>query len=394
MAADRIPDPTTDRTVDPTNDPTTAVRSDTTRPLRVAIDAGPLYGHRTGVGVAVDGMQRGLAARPDVELIPYLVSRRSTPQAGHRRLPLPGIVASHVWSRADHPAADRWLREADLVHGTNYVAPPSRRPTIVTVYDCWFLRHPEAATPLVRRAGRNLRRAVDRGAWLHVTSDATAAEARELLGTERVATVYLGPPATPVAVVTTPSAVADLAGRQLVVAVGTEERRKGLPDLVAAFALLARDHDDVVLVLAGAGGDDSRRLDEVISSSPVAARIRRLGPVDELTKAWLLRHANVLVYPSLDEGFGFPVLEANAAGTPVVATAVGSIPEIAGDAAVLVDDPTRDPARLADAIARVLDGHGRLALIEAGYRNVRRFDWERTAEDLVRLYRTVLEERS
>jgi glycosyltransferase involved in cell wall biosynthesis len=279
------------------------------------------------------------------------------------------------------------------VHGTNYVAPPSRRPTIVSVYDCWFLRHPDQATPLVRRAGANLRRAVARGAWLHVTSDATAAQARELLGTDRVRAVHLGAPAAPPKVDQAPASVADLAGRRLVVAVGTEERRKGLPLLVEAFTHLAREHDDVVLALAGATGDDSGRVTAAVAASPARDRIRRLGPVDESTKAWLLRRATVLVYPSLDEGFGFPILEANAAGTAVVATAVGSIPEIAGDAAVLIDDPTRSAGILAEAIADVIGGHGRLALIEAGYRNVRRFDWASTAGGLAALYRTAIEDQ-
>jgi glycosyltransferase involved in cell wall biosynthesis len=109
-----------------------------------------------------------------------------------------------------------------------------------------------------------------------------------------------------------------------------------------------------------------------------------LGPVDAPSKSWLLRQAAVLAYPSLDEGFGFPILEANAAGTPVVASAVGSIPEVAGAAAVLVAD--RQPGVFAEALREVITGTGRLALIEAGYRNLRRFDWTATADQLVELY--------
>lgn len=355
-------------------------------PLRVAFDVGPLYGHRTGVGVAVHGMAAAIGERADVELTGYLTSRRSTPRPGHRRLPVPGIVASHVWARLDRPSADRWLPDVDVVHGTNYVAPPSRRPTVVSVYDCWFLRHPDQASALVRRAGLTLRRAVDRGAWLHVTSDATREQAVELLRTDRVATIHLGAPTPPARVDAAPCAVADLSGRRLVAAIATEERRKGLPLLVQAFEHL--DHHDLVLVLAGARGDDSEQIDAAIEAvhPDARGRIHRLGPVDASTKAWLLRHAAVLAYPSLDEGFGFPILEANAAGTPVVASAVGSVPEVAGDAAVLVADPARQPVVFAEAIDRVLGGRDRLALIEAGYRNVGRFSWATTAERLVELY--------
>ncbi|MEQ8439831.1 MAG: glycosyltransferase family 1 protein [Ilumatobacter fluminis] len=356
--------------------------------MKVAIDAGPLYGHRTGVGMAAAGMIDAIARLDDVDLVPYLVSGRSTPEPGHRRLPLPGIVASHVWSRADAPKADRWLDGADLVHGTNYVAPATAMPAVVSVYDCWFLRHPEQASALVRRAGANLRRAVRRGAWIHASSDVTADAVRDLLDTDRVRTVLLGPPPTPADI--EPLPVDRLRGARYVIAIGTEERRKGLPLLVEAFALLREQHPELRLVLVGAPGDDSDAVDAAIERLGVADGVDRMGPVDDASKLWLLRNAAALAYPSIDEGFGFPVLEAQAAGTPVVATAVGSIPEVAGTGAVLVDDPTRSASVFADAIVEAIDGHGRLALLEAGYRNVRRFDWDTTAAGVVDLYETAV----
>ena len=147
----------------------------TSEPLRVALDVGPLYGARTGVGEAVAGMRAGLSGRHDVTVDGYLVSNRATPRAGDRKLPLPGIVAAHAWSRTDRPAADRWMRGVDIVHGTNFVAPPTRLPTVVSVYDCWFLLHPDQAAPLVRRAGQILRRRVAGGAWVHTGAEAISA---------------------------------------------------------------------------------------------------------------------------------------------------------------------------------------------------------------------------
>jgi glycosyltransferase involved in cell wall biosynthesis len=356
------------------------------RNLTVAIDIGPLHGHRTGVGVAVAGMVAELAGRDGVRLHRYLTSYRSEPGSDEHQLPVPGIVASHLWSRLDRPRADRWLPSVDVVHGTNYVAPPSGLPTVISVYDCWFLRRPELAVPVVRRAGRILRRAVARGAWVHATSDATAAEVRSLLGTDRVATVHLGaPPASVVGA--TPPVAARLGGRPFVVSIATEERRKRLPLLVRAFDRVAAGRDEIRLVLAGATGDDSAAIESAIEATPSAVRdrIHRLGVVDDPTKAWLLRHAAVLAYPSVDEGFGFPILEAQASGTPVVASDVGSIPEIAGDAAVLVAGD--GPEQLAGAIEAVVsDSVSRLGMIEAGYRNVRRFDWSATVDGLIELY--------
>lgn len=366
--------------------------TDVISPLRAAFDVGPLYGHRTGVGTAVAGMLDGLVSRPEIEPVPYLVSFRSRPQPGHRRLPVPGIVASLLWSRASHPAGDRWLRDVDVVHATNYVAPPTRLPTVVSVYDCWFLAHPAQASPLVRRAGLQLRRAVDRGAWIHASSEATAVQARRHLGTDRVVAIHLGPPAVPGTPTAPPSCASRFAGRPFVLAIGTEERRKGLPLLVEAFARLTASDAGPELVLVGSPGDDSATVDASVAHLPdsVSRRIHRLGIVDINAKDWLLRHASVLAYPSLDEGFGFPVLEAQSAGTPVVATDVGSVSEVAGDGAVLVAG--RSPDRFAEALDSVLSGGiGRLGLIEAGHRNVHRFSWAATADRLVELYRTAVE---
>ncbi len=361
--------------------------------LHVAIDVGPLYGHRTGVGVAVAGMSEALGRLTEVALAPYLVSYRSTPGTGHAKLPVPGLVASHVWSRTSRVSADRWLGTADVVHGTNYVAPPSHRPTVISVYDCWFLANPREAAPIVRRAGVTLRRRVAEGAWVHASSDATATQAAELLGTDRVRTIFLGAPVLlDESTETRPARLAAVTGRPFVVCVATEERRKGVPLLIKAFEHLQGDHPDLQLVLIGARGDDSVAVSSLIAAagSRTRDRIHRLGAVDDPTKQWLIRHASVLAYPSVDEGFGFPVLEANALGTPVVATSVGSVTEIAGEAATLVTD--RQPMTFAEALHETIAGGvSRLGLIEAGYRNISRFRWDTTAERLAELYRDAVE---
>ncbi len=366
--------------------------SDAPDPLRIAIDVGPLYGHRTGVGIATVGMVDALTARTDVHVDPFLVSFRSDPMPGHRRLPIPGIVASHLWSRVHGPSVDRWARGAHVIHGTNYVVPPTSIPAVISVYDCWFLRHPDDAIPVVRRAGERLRRAVAHGAWIHASSDATAAEVRSLLDTDRVRTIHLGPPTAPPTMgsLAVPACAAELGGDRFVLAIGTEERRKGLGRLVESFGTLP--HRDVRLVLAGSRGDASDDVDAAIATLPAdrARRVVRLGRVDDATKHWLLRRATTLAYPSLDEGFGFPIVEAQLAGTPVVASDAGANPEIGGDGALLV--MSGDTEALADALTRVLDDGGlRLALIERGYRNAARFSWAATADELMALYHTAIE---
>ena len=363
-------------------------------PVRLALDVGPLYGHRTGIGAAVAELVAALEANRDVDVRPYVLSFRSRPAPTVQRLPLPAAAAHLLWSVGDRPTVDRWLGAAEVVHGTNYVVPPSRRPALVSVYDCWFLANPDLASPDVRRAGAVLRRRVRDGATVHASSHATADAARELLGARRVEVVHLGALAVDDPPSEVPAAWArSLVGRPFVLALGTVERRKNLPALVDAFAASAHALDGAALVIAGAPGDDTAALDAALAA--LAPDVRRMvlrpGPVDAATKAWLLHHASVLAYPSLDEGFGFPILEAQAIGLPVVATRAGSIPEVAGDGAELV--AVGDADGLAGALARVVDDSGRRCeLVAAGRANLGRFSWSATAEAMVRLYRQLRED--
>lgn len=355
-------------------------------PPCVAVDVGPLAGRRTGIGVAVGAIVDVLARRDDVVVLPYLTSFRARPEPGTRRLPLPAAIAHRLWGATGRPRVDRWLRGADLVHGTNYVVPPSRLPRLVSVYDCWFLDHPGEAHPDVRRAGAVLLRAIHSGATVHACSAATAAAVRRHAPAAHVVHIPLAPLPVPDPCASPP--IAELDGRPYVLAVGTLERRKNLPTLVRAFGRLAADHPDLLLVLAGGDGDDRAAVDAaVLGLGPEGSdRVLLAGWVDDDVRSWLLRHATVLAYPSLDEGFGFPLLDAMQVSLPIVATAVGSIPEVAGGAALLVDRPD-DVAALAGALDRALtDAALRERLVSAGIQQLTTMSWERTATELVEQY--------
>jgi len=362
--------------------------------IRVAYDTGPLHGPRTGIGVAVEQLSLALAASsPDVELHPYLLSFRATIRPGTTRLRYPAAVALRTWARFGTPRPDRRLGDVDVVHGTNYVVPPSRRPRLVSVYDCWALDNPRLVHADVRAAMRVLRRSIADGAFVHASSHATAERLRDLVPGCDVTVIHLGDLTTS-AVSSTDGAVIPprlLGGVPFVLAVGTRERRKNLPTLVRAFADLASRHPEVHLVLAGGPGDDDAIIDQAVSrlESNIEHRVHLLGRVSEPTAKWLLEHSSLLAYPSLDEGFGFPLLEAMAHRTPIVASNVGSIPEVVGSAAVLVDP--RDTDAWAEAISDVLtDASLAARLVTAG--DVRRqdFTWEKTGRLLHDLYRRVV----
>ncbi|MFT4659257.1 MAG: glycosyltransferase involved in cell wall biosynthesis [Ilumatobacter sp.] len=364
--------------------------------LKVAIDAGPLHGQRTGIGNAVGWTLEALAsaADPDVVLLPYIVSLRARPTPPQRRLPLPAAAAHRLWARSSTPRMDRWLGHPDLVHGTNYVVPPTAASRLVSVYDCWFLEHPSSAHPDVARSGAVLRRAVDEGAHVLASSDATANKVRALLNTDQVHTIHLGPPPTQPVPETPPADLAaQVAGRPFILALGTVERRKNLLVLITAFERLAREHPDIILVVAGRDGDDSEPVSRGIAQATpsVRKRIVRLGVVDPQSKQWLLHHAECLAYPSLDEGFGFPVLEAQIAGTPVVSSSAGSIPEVAG-AGALLSLPSDSDALAANLFWTITNQQKRASLIAAGHLNLERFSWATTARSLLDLYRQLADQ--
>lgn len=363
--------------------------------LSVAIDAGPLHGPRTGIGNAVEWTLSALRDRPGLELRPYVTSARAAVRHPERRLPIPAAVALRVWARSPSPPVDRWLGHPDVVHGTNYVVPPTRCPRVVSVYDCWFLEHPDDAVPDVRRAAAVLRRAVSDGAHVVTSSDATTRRARALLDTDRVTTVLLGAPPPPVAdaPAAPPPGLPDLVSGSFILALGTIERRKNLPTLVAAFGRVAREHPTVSLVMAGAVGNDAPAVDRAISrlDPATAARVIRTGAVGDDAKRWLLQHARTLAYPSLDEGFGFPILEAQQYGTPVVASTAGSIPQVAGPAALL--SAALDAEALAANLYWVVTNDEMHAkLVRRGRANLERFSWDETARQLDETYHRVVEE--
>jgi glycosyltransferase involved in cell wall biosynthesis len=226
---------------------------------------------------------------------------------------------------------------------------------------------------------------------VHVPSEHTAGQVRTLLGAERVAVVPLGAPTTlpPAA----PVHLAGLGGRPYVLALGAKEPRKNLPRLIDAFGLLLRELPDLALVLLGPDGPDSANIDEAVrrQSRDVTDRILLVDYVPDDERNAIVQAAVALAYPSLDEGFGFPALEAMAAGVPVVAANAGSLPEVCGDAALLVNP--RNPAAMAGSLLRLLSDRGlRRDLIARGRQQVERFSVARSAAGMAALYRSLATE--
>jgi glycosyltransferase involved in cell wall biosynthesis len=366
------------------------------RPIRVALDATPLLGERTGVGEFCAGALGGLVARDDLQVSAFAVSWRRRHQivdqlpAGVRavRRPIPARPALAAWRHASLPPIEWFTGEVDVVHGTNFVVPPARRAArVVTVHDLAVVRYPQLCDAPTLAFVESIRRAVGQGAWVHTPSRFVAEEVIEhfRLPAERVRAVHHGVPADHGAPAEPGRSAAPPVGGPYVLALGTIEPRKDLPRLVRAFGAIAGAHPDLQLVVAGGRGWGADAFDAAVASSPFRRRITAPGYVGDSERESLLAGASVFCYPSVYEGFGFPPLQAMAAGVPVVATAVGAVPEVVGDAGVLI--AAGDTDALAAAIGQVLDDEGlRRRLIDAGRRRCAGFTWDATAAGLAALY--------
>jgi glycosyltransferase involved in cell wall biosynthesis len=362
-------------------------------PLRVAIDATSLLEPLTGVGVFVDELLERLAARDDLAMTAFAITWRGRgrlPEVVPRRVRavsavMPARPLRAAWRHADHPRIDRFIGAHDVVHGPNFLVPPTRAASVVTVQDLTPWRFPEMCDDNTRQYPTLVARAMRRGAWVHVTSSFVRDEVLALddAVAERVVTVPLG--VRHVGPGDGSAGRRRAGGDRYVLALGTVEPRKDLPSLVRAFDAVATHDADLRLVIAGKDGWGVEALDAAIAAAHHRDRIVRAGYVDDQTRVGLVRGATAYAFPSVYEGFGLPPLEVMTADVPVVATATGPLPEVLGDGALLV--PPGDVEALAGALERVVsDGELRASLIQRGRAQAARWSWDRCATGMADLY--------
>lgn len=331
----------------------------------------------TAAGLPVTGFAAGPRPPGLPDAMPYVDLGRPGPRLRYE---------SWLWLR--RPGLDV---EADVVHAPSLaVPPPGDRPLVVTVHDIAFLRLPQYFTVHgLRFHERGLNVARKEATAIIVPSRFVAEELeREGFEPERVHVAHHGidPPAD------RSDAEIDEAVRRwgitgpYVLFVGTLEPRKGVATLVGAFAHLRRARPDVSLVVVGGRGwGQVPRLDR--------PGILALGGVGDDDLDALYRRARCLAYPSHYEGFGLPVLEAMVRGCPVITSSVTSLPEVAGDAAVMVEP--EDVDGLATALQMLVDDDAEAArLSEAGRARAATFTWASSVATHMSVYRTVVGART
>ena len=366
--------------------------------ILAGIDAHVVGRRQTGNETYVVNLANALARRADVKPLVYLDAGSAWPGPAGPETRQLNWRSSFLRIPFELPARAR-RDGCDLLH-VQYVAPPvTRLPIVTMIHDVSFEDIPSLFPRRTElRLKLTVRHAVRVSSALVTVSEFTRGRIAFHYGVD------------PDRIIVTPDGVGDrwhpvprdealarLADLSLppsfVLAVGNLQPRKNIPRLVRAIAAARRSGaGDLHLVLAGQPRWGAGEINRAIEQAAAGDWVHFLGYVDDASLLALYSCANVVAYPSLYEGFGLPVLEALACGAVVAASNATSIPEVAGDAAILFDP--EDEAAMADAIARgATDERTRARLRRAAPLQTARFTWDRCAESTVSAYRAALARR-
>ena len=364
--------------------------------IRIGIDARLVYYQQAGISQYTLRLMDGLAKIGENEEFvvfqhwrarsPYVTS----PQFRRRSLFTP---SHHRFEQLVLPL-ELLFRGLDVLHSPDFI-PPLRRGyrSVVTIHDLNFLVYPHLLTPDAARYYGQIDQAVRRADRVIAVSESTKQDIIRLIGAREssVQVIYEGANPAFRPLEDSDDDLLAMKGRygiqkDFILFVSTIEPRKNIPTLLRAFRRLLEDyHPDVELVLAGRKGWLFEEVFRTSSELGLGDRVRFLGRVPTSDLVLLYNAARAFAFPSLYEGFGLPPLEAMACGTPTVVSNVSSLPEVVGDAALLVS-PT-EVEELTVALWRLLsDDDLRRQLIAKGLRRVECFSSEKMARETLELY--------
>ena len=384
--------------------------------MKVFFDGTPFLLEKTGIGHYTENLiSHLLRLDPGLEAGLFAISLRGghrlhrlspdVPEIKVRGYNLPANFFYYTWwKRTELLPAETLVGDFDLFHATNYQAPALRRARLVTtVHDINFVRFPEMQSKGIRRFIHSLPRLLERSRVVLTDSGFTAEELMEVyrLPKEKVRVVYPG--LNPVFHVEPTAEEKDMALRAYCLQtpylayIGNLHPRKNLVTLVEAFNILRRRGLRHKLAVIGGGG--LGRLNDV-EYRKMSRRVADLGLQDEVIFTGyvpderlksLLVQADILVFPSIYEGFGLPPLEAMACGVPVITSRRASLPEVVEDAALLLEDPL-DAEEIAAKVELLLsDRDLRARLVGKGKERAHRFTWEKAAREVREIYDQVME---
>jgi glycosyltransferase involved in cell wall biosynthesis len=345
---------------------------------------------------------RALLALPSPHIYSLFYARRQridesnfqSPISNLHHLPFHDKWLMRLWQRFRIPLpVELIVGKVDLFHSPDFTLPPTRPgvPTLLTVHDLSFVRDPDSAWPSLRAfLNKAVPRSVKRATHVLADSIATKNDLIELFGTvpEKITVLYGGvearfAPVRAQAEIDRVCAKYQLP-RPFILSIGTLQPRKNYGRLIQAFAQLTNETPPHIVIAGGQGWLYESIFDQV-KGLGLENRVHFPGFVDDADLPALYSAAEVFAYVSTYEGFGLPLLEALACGTPVVASNVSSLPEVIGEAGLQVDP--RDVNAIARALDQLLTQPDlRATSIAAGIERARTFTWEKAAGELLTIY--------
>lgn len=366
--------------------------------MHIGIDARLVYYRQAGISQYTVQLIEGLARCGGKDEFTILESIKAKSPIIER----PGFVTRPLVTPSHH-RLERYLlplelsvARLDVLHSPDFIGPPLRNcRSVITIHDLVFMLYPHLLTKAAARYYGQIDEAVRTADAIIAVSQATKKDIVRLLGVpeRKVAVIYeaASPAYRPQRTPEVTQRVRERFGlhSEFVLFVSTIEPRKNVPTLLQAFRRLLDEYrPDVKLVLAGEKGWLYEQVFELVESLKLQERVAFLGRVSPDELLWLYNTAQLLVAPSIYEGFGLTPLEAMACGTPVVVSNVSSLPEVVGDAGLLVDPYSVD--ELTVAMWRALhDSDLRAQMVAKGLRQAERFSWDKAASETLELYHSV-----
>lgn len=374
--------------------------------VAIGIDYTPAYEQGAGIGRSVRGLVSALAiidADTDYRLFIAGTSQQALPSSLAANFSYyPSRISPKWWARIWHRAqipycVEYMLGKIGLYHATDFVLPPIHKQTksIITIHDLSYIRVPETASPSLKKyLDVVVPRSIARATHVHAVSETTRQDIITLYNTppEKVSVIFNAVESRfkPEDVSKAILAKYHIPDAPYIISVGTVQPRKNYSRLVKSLAQLRQKYD-VHLVIAGGRGWLEDEFYATIIQTGMTDYVHVTGFVADEDLPALYSGALCMAYPSLYEGFGIPVLEAMACGTPVLTSTSSSLPEVAGDAAILVDPYDTDAIQ--DGLERLIsDQDLQQILAEKGSLQAQKFTWEQSARQLKRLYTQLLGE--
>jgi glycosyltransferase involved in cell wall biosynthesis len=374
----------------------------------IALDYTPAYEQGGGIGRYVRELTAALAVEDQSTLYRLFVAGASSASLpalpGHNFTWKPTRLTprwlARLWHRAQLPLPiEVFAGKIDLYHATDFVLPPTlpRTRTLLTVHDLSFVRVPAAASPNLKAyLDRVVPRSVHRSDHILADSQATKDDLIQLynLPAEKITVLLSGVNHRFQCVVDDTGLLITrtkykIGAAPYIFTIGTVQPRKNYSILIQSLAQLRAHGYDINLVIAGGRGWLEDPIYATVRQTGMENNVHFIGFADDADLPALYSGAYCCAFPSLYEGFGLPILEAMACGTPVVTSNVSSLPEVAGDAALMVDPYNLDA--LTDALKRLLDDQQLYqTLVAKGYERIKHFSWEKSARHLKQIYTDLL----